>query len=600
LKPGVTFEQAEADMNNVAANLEKQYPDTNTATRVRMRPLIEIFVSDVRRALWVIFGAVFFVLFIACANIANLLLARATARKKEMAIRTAVGASRWRIARQLLTESILLSLIGGGIGLVLARWGVDLILYMSPNAIPRSREIGLDWTVLAFTVGVSFLTGILFGLLPAIQAGEVDVHETLKETGRGVSGRHWLRSSLVVVEVATTLVLLIAAGLMIRSFYLLQKVNPGFSDEHLTSFSVSLPQKKYATEEQQASFYNRLLENIRALPGVESAAAASGLPLGNNGWQTSFVIDGQPVPPREQIPLMEACLVTPDYFKAMNIPVLRGRVFTDRDDRSHLAGRDLSKLNENQRAIAGLNSIVIDEEFAKRYWPNEDPVGKRVRLGTENDAPRLEVLGVVGRVKMESLNQNSDRVQGYFPYNQTPDNSMTVIIKGAADPNQLISSVRGAIKEIDPDQPIYSVRTMNEIRAESVAGERLNLTLLSLFAGIALVLAIVGIYGVMSYSVTQRTHEIGIRMAIGARPRDVFKMVLGQGMKLALIGVVLGLGFAFALTRLMETMLFGVEPTDKLTFAAISIMLITVALLACYLPGRRATKVEPTISLRYE
>lgn len=587
-------------MNNVAANLEKQYPDTNTATRVRMRPLIEIFVSDVRRALWVIFGAVFFVLFIACANIANLLLARATARKKEMAIRTAVGASRWRIARQLLTESILLSLIGGGIGLVLARWGVDLILYVSPNAIPRSREIGLDWTVLAFTVGVSFLTGILFGLIPAIQAGDVDVHETLKETGRGVSGRQWLRSSLVVVEVATTLVLLIAAGLMIRSFYLLQKVNPGFSDEHLTSFSVSLPQKKYATEEQQASFYNRLLENVRALPGVESAAAASGLPLGNNGWQTSFVIDGQPVPPREQIPLMEACLVTPDYFKAMNIPVLRGRVFTDRDDRSHLAGRDLSKLNENQRAIAGLNSIVIDEEFAKRYWPNEDPVGKRVRLGTENDAPKLEVLGVVGRVKMESLNQNSDRVQGYFPYNQTPDNSMTVIIKGAADPNQLISSARGAIKEIDPDQPIYSVRTMNEIRAESVAGERLNLTLLSLFAGIALVLAIVGIYGVMSYSVTQRTHEIGIRMAIGARPRDVFKMVLGQGMKLALIGVVLGLGFAFALTRLMQTMLFGVEPTDKLTFAAISIMLITVALLACYLPGRRATKVEPTISLRYE
>ncbi|HET9713185.1 MAG TPA: ABC transporter permease, partial [Pyrinomonadaceae bacterium] len=283
LKPGVTFEQADADMNNVAANLEKQYPDTNTATRVRMRPLIEIFVSDVRRALWVIFGAVGFVLFIACANIANLLLARATARKKEMAIRTAVGASRWRIARQLLTESILLSLIGGSIGLVLARWGVDLILYVSPNAIPRSREIGLDWTVLAFTVGVSFLTGILFGLIPAVQAGDVDVHETLKETGRGVSGRQWLRSSLVVVEVATTLVLLIAAGLMIRSFYLLQKVNPGFSDEHLTSFSVSLPQKKYATEEQQASFYNRLLENVRALPGVESAAAASGLPLGNNG-----------------------------------------------------------------------------------------------------------------------------------------------------------------------------------------------------------------------------------------------------------------------------------------------------------------------------
>ncbi|HEY2960799.1 MAG TPA: ABC transporter permease, partial [Pyrinomonadaceae bacterium] len=341
LKSGVTIEQADADMNNLAANLEKQYPDSNTGNRVRLRALLEIYVSEVRRALWVIFAAVGFVLLIACANIANLLLARATARRKEMAIRTAVGASRWRLARQLLTESILLSLIGGALGLLLARWGIDLILYVSPDAIPRSREIGLDWTVLWFTLGVSFVTGILFGLIPAIQAGEVDVHETLKETGRGVSGRQWLRSSLVVAEVATTLVLLIGAGLMIRSFYLLQKVNPGFSYEHLTSFSVALPGKKYATDEAQASFYNRLMENIRALPGVESPAAASGLPLGNNGWQTSFTVDGQPPPPKGQTPLMEACLVTPDYFRAMGIPVLRGRVFNDHDDRSHLAGQDL-------------------------------------------------------------------------------------------------------------------------------------------------------------------------------------------------------------------------------------------------------------------
>jgi putative ABC transport system permease protein len=600
LKPGVTFEQAQADMNNIAANLAQQYPDTNSGTSIRMRSLLEIFVTDVRRALWVIFGAVGFVLLIACANIANLLLARATARKKEMAIRTAVGASRWRIARQLLTESVLLSLIGGGLGLALARWGIDLILYVSPNAIPRSREIGLDWTVLAFTIGVSFLTGILFGLIPAIQAGEVDVHETLKETGRGTSGRQWLRSSLVVVEVATTLVLLIGAGLMIRSFYILQKVNPGFNHEHLTSFSVSLPQKKYSTEEQRASFYNRLLENIRALPGVETAAAASGLPLGNNGWQTSFMVDGQPPPKPEDMPLMEACLVTPDYFRAMNIPVLRGRVFSDRDDRSHLAGRDMSKLNEIQRSIAGLNKIVIDEEFAKIHWPNEDAVGKRVRLGTAADAPVLEVLGVVGRVKMESLNQNSNRVQGYFAFPQTPQGGMTVIIKGASDPNLLISSVRNAVRKIDPDQPIYSPRTMGEIRAESVSQERLNLTLLSLFAGIALVLAIVGIYGVMSYSVTQRTHEIGIRMAIGARPLDVFKMILGHGMKLALIGVAIGLFLAYFLTKLMATMLFGVAPTDAMTYGGISLLLITIALLACYLPGRRATKVEPTISLRYE
>ncbi len=601
LKPGMTIEQADADMNTIAANLEKQYPDSNAGNRVRLRPLMEIFVVDVRRALWVIFGAVGFVLLIACANIANLLLARATARKKEMAIRTAVGASRWRIARQLLTESALLSLVGGGIGLVLARWGIDLILYVSPDAIPRSREIGLDWTVLAFTIGISFLTGILFGLIPAIQAGEVAVHETLKESGRGTSGRQWLRSSLVVVEVATTLVLLIGAGLLIRSFYLLQKVNPGFSHEHLTSFSVALPQKKYANEEAQAGFYNSLLENIRALPGVESVAAASGLPLGNNGWQTSFVVNGQPRPERDRTPLMEACLVTPDYFRAMNIPLLRGRVFTDRDDRSHLAGQDLSKLDEIQRAMAAVKSVVIDEEFARRYWPNEEAVGRRIRIGgADNDNPLVEVIGVVGRVKMESLNQNSDRVQGYFPFNQLPQEGMTVIIKGASDPNQLISSVRNVVKTIDQDQPIYSPRTMDEIRAESVAGERLNLTLLTLFAGIALVLAIVGIYGVMSYSVTQRTHEIGIRMAIGARPGDVFKMILGHGMKLALIGVAVGLLGAFALTRLMATMLFGVEPTDVTTFAGISIMLITVALLACYLPGRRATKVEPTISLRYE
>jgi putative ABC transport system permease protein len=387
---------------------------------------------------------------------------------------------------------------------------------------------------------------------------------------------------------------------MIRSFYLLHKVNPGFSFEHLTSFSVALPAKRYATDEARASLYNRLLENLRALPGVESAAAASGLPLGNNGWQTGFLVDGQPRPPRDQTPLMEACLVTPDYFRAMNIPVLRGRVFTDRDDRSHLAGRDLSKMNEIERSFAGLNSIVIDEEFARRYWPNEDAVGKRINLGDEDDPQKLEVIGVVGRVKMESLNQNSDRVQGYFPFAQIPSGGMTVIVKGSSDPNLLVSSVRAAVKEIDPDQPIYSPRTMHEIRAESVAPERLNLMLLSIFASIALVLAIVGIYGVMSYSVTQRTHEIGIRMAIGARPRDVFAMILGHGMKLTLIGVLIGLVLAFIATRLMETMLFGVAPTDLTTFSIISVLLISVAALACYLPGRRATKVEPTISLRYE
>jgi predicted permease len=600
LKPGVTQPQAQADMNNIAANLEKQYPDTNTANGVRLRPLMEIFVSDVRTTLWVLFGAVAFVLLIACANIANLLLARATARRRELAIRAAMGAGRWRIARQLLTESVLLAIIGGGCGLLIAHWGIKLILYVSPTAIPRSREITLDWRVLAFTLAVSFVTGILFGLVPAIQAGEVDVHETLKETGRGTSGRHWLRSSLVIVEVATTMILLIGAGLMIRSFYRLQNVNPGFSYEHLTSFNVSLPQKKYPTEEQRSQFFQRLLENIRTLPGVQTMGAASGLPLGNNGWQTSFVVDGRPMPPRSEIPLMEACTVTPDYFRAMNIPLLRGRYFTDQDNRSFIAGRDLSKLNEGERMITGSNVIIIDEEFARRFWPNEEAVGKRIRFGTDPKAPVLTVVGVVGRVKMESLTDDSNRVQGYFSFAQIPFNGMTVIIKGNGDPNQLIASARQQVKSIDPDQPIYNIRTMDEIRGESVAPQRLNLTLLSIFAGIAFVLAIVGIYGVMSYSVTQRTHEIGIRMAIGAQPRDVFRMVLGQGMLLTVVGLAFGLVGAFALTRLMTTMLFGIKPTDPATFAAVAVVLAMVAVIACYIPGRRATKVDPVTSLRYE
>ncbi len=600
LKPGVTFEQAKAEMDRIAANLAQQYPKEIGGNGIGLRPLLEIYVGEVRRALWVLFAAVAFVLLIACANIANLLLARAQSRQKEMAIRAAMGAGRWRIARQLLTESVLLALIGGTLGLLIAQWGIKLILYVSPDAIPRAKEISLDWRVLAFTIGISFLTGILFGLVPALQAGVVDVHETLKESGRGTSSKHWLRSSLVVVEVATTLVLLIGAGLMIRSFYRLQKVNPGFSYEHLTSFSVALPRKKYATDDQQEQFFNRLLDNLRSLPGAEATAGASGLPLGNNGWQTSFVVDGQPPPPEGQTPLMEACLVTPDYFRAMNIPLLRGRYFTERDDRSWIAGKDLSKLEEVQIEIAGLNSVIIDEEFAKRYWPGEDAVGKRIRLGNDPSAPVLTVQGVVGRVKMEGLGTDSKRVQGYFPFAQIPSSSLTVIVKAAGDPNQLIAGVRQQVKSIDPDQPIYAIRTMDEIRSESVAPERLNLTLLSIFAGIALVLAIVGIYGVMSYSVTQRTHEIGIRMAIGAQPRDVFRMVLGQGMILAIIGVVIGLIGAFGLTRLMATMLFDVQPTDPATFMAISVLLTVVALVACYIPGRRATRVDPVESLRYE
>ncbi len=601
LKPGMTQAQAQADMNTIATNLNKQYPDSNGLNGIRIRTLTEIVVgSTVKDTLWILFGAVSFVLLIACANIANLLLARATARRKEMAIRAAMGAGRWRIARQLLTESLLLAVVGGAAGLVIAQLAIKFILYVSPTAIPRSREITVDWRVLAFTLGVSVVTGILFGLVPALQAGEVDVHETLKEAGRGTSARHWLRSSLVIVEVATTMVLLIGAGLMIRSFYRLQNVNPGFSYENLTSFTVALPQKKYPTEDQQGAFFKSLVQNLRTLPGVQSVGAASGLPLGNNGWQTSFLVDGRPKPPPADTPLMEACTVTPDYFRAMNIPLLHGRYFNDHDDRSFLAGKDLSKLNDGERLISGANVIIVDDEFAKRYWPGEDAVGKRIRFGTDASAPLLEVVGVVGRVKMESLSGDSNRVQGYFSFAQIPFLGMTIVVKGNGDPNQLIASARNQVKALDPDQPIYNIRTMDEIRGEAVAPQRLNLLLLSIFAGIAFVLAIVGIYGVMSYAVTQRTHEIGIRMAIGAQPRDVFRMILGQGMFLTGMGMIAGLLGAFALTRLMATMLFSVKPTDPVTFASVAVLLILVALLACYIPGRRATKVDPVNSLRYE
>jgi putative ABC transport system permease protein len=601
LKPGITQAQAQADMNTIATNLNQQYPNSNANDGVRIRTMMEVLVGEaVEQTLWILFGAVAFVLLIACANIANLLLARATARRKEMAIRAAMGAGRWRIARQLLTESLLLAVVGGGIGLAIAQLVIRMILFASPTAIPRSREITVDWRVLAFTLAVSVVTGILFGLVPAIQAGEVDVHETLKEAGRGTSARHWLRSSLVIVEVATTMVLLIGAGLMIRSFYRLENVNPGFSYQQLTSFTVSLPQKKYVSEDQRAQFYNQLLQDIRTLPGVQSVAAASGLPLGNNGWQTSFIVDGRPAPPPGDKPLMEACTVTPDYFRAMNIPLLRGRYFTDHDDRSFIAGRDLSKMNEGDRLINGSNVIIIDEEFARRYWPNEEAVGKRIRFGSDSKAPALEVVGVVGRVKMESLDADSNRVQGYFAFSQLPFTGMTVIVKGNGDPNQLIASARNQVKALDPDQPIYNIRTMDEIRGESVAPQRLNLMLLSIFAGIAFVLAVVGIYGVMSYAVTQRTHEIGIRMAIGAQPSDVFRMILGQGMLLTVAGLIAGLIGAFALTRLMSTMLFGVKPTDPATFAGVALLLTAVALVACYIPGRRATKVDPVNSLRYE
>jgi putative ABC transport system permease protein len=587
LKTGVTLAQARDDMDRVAVNLERQYPDENAGNRVTIISALENAVRGssagerIRPALLVLLGAVGFVLLIACANVANLLLARATTRQKEFAIRTALGASRSRIVRQLLTESILLSVAGGGLGLLLARWGVKLIIAVSPNSIPRSREINLDGRVLAFTIGVSVLTGIIFGLVPALQSSKPDLNETLKDAGRGSTGsRHLFRSGLVVSEVALTLVLLIGAGLMIRSFYHLQQVDPGFNDDHLLTFNISLPPKKYPEEAQKINFYEQLAEKIRALPGVQTVGVSSGLPLGNNGWQTSFRVEGQPEPEPGHTPLTEACVATPDYFQAMGITLLTGRNFTEQDvkDAPHVT--------------------LIDEEFARRYWPGEVAVGKNIKNG-RNDPP-ITVIGIVRRVKMDGLNEDSNRVQSYYPFRQLPNGGMTVVVKTASDPMGIVSAARQQVLEIDPNQPVYNVNTMEQLRADSIAPDRLTLMLLGSFAAVALILAGVGIYGVMAYSVTQRTHEIGIRMALGARQGDVLGMVIRQGMKLAVVGVAIGLGGAWVATRLMSSLLFGVSATDPVTFAVISVILTGVALGACFVPARRATKVDPMIALRYE
>jgi putative ABC transport system permease protein len=581
LKAGFTVQQARDDMDIVAANLERQYPDSNTGSRVTITPALENVVKSIRPALLVLLGAVGFVLLIACANVANLLLARATTRQKEMAIRTALGASRSRIVRQLLTESLLLSIVGGALGLVLAKWGVKLIVAISPNSIPRANEINLDGRVLAFTVGVSVLTGIIFGLVPALQSSKPDLNETLKDAGRGSTGsRHVFRSGLVVSEVALTLVLLIGAGLMIRSFYRLQQVDPGFNCERLLTFNVNLPPAKYSADQQKLIFFEQLAEKIRALPGVQTVGVSSGLPLGFNGWQTSFRVEGQPEPEPGHIPITDACITTPDYFSVMGIALLKGRNFTEQDVKD------------------GPHVTLVDEEFARRFWPGEDAVGKLIRPGTTD--PTVTVVGIVRRVKMDGLNEDSNRVQSYYPMRQLPSAAMIVVVKTTNDPMGLASAVREQVLALDPNQPVYGINTMDQIRDDSIAPDRLNLMLLAIFGAVALILAGVGISGVMAYSVTQRTHEIGIRMALGARQSDVLSMIIRQGMSLAVGGLAVGLGGAWLATRAMASLLFGVSATDPATFAVISVVLAGVALGACFVPARRATKVDPMIALRHE
>ena len=602
LRAGVDLEQARAELNTIAARLSEQYPTSNEGNTVVIDPLKDRLVGDVSTALWVLLAAVGFVLLIACANVANLLLARAAARQREVAVRVALGASCWRIVRQLLTESVLLALLGSLPALLLAQWMVDMILAISADNIPRAAEIGIDGAVMGFTGAVAMLTGILFGLVPAWRAGRTQAQAALKESGRSIAGgRSWLRNALVVAEVALTLVLLVGAGLLIRSFAQLLQVHPGFNYDRLLTFSLSLPQRKYKTPEQQIAFFQQLQQTLATLPGVQSASYSSGLPLGNNGWQTSFTIEGQPIPPPSETPSMEACSASPDYFRTLGIPLLAGRWFDERDNRAHLRSRDLSGLDEDRQFSVGVTAIIIDEEFAKRYWPEGEALGKHVRWGINPDDPLLTVIGVVGRVKVEGLREDSPFVQGYFSALQVTNSGALFTLRTTQEePEQLVAAVRSEVLKVDANLPVSNVNTMADLRAEVMSPDRLNLTLIGLFAGLALVLALIGIYGVMSYAVTQRTNEIGIRMALGAQATSVMRMIVGQGMRLTLIGVGIGLVAALGLTRLMAALLFGVSETDPLTFSLITALLTGVAFVACYIPARRATKVDPLVALRYD
>jgi putative ABC transport system permease protein len=583
LKNGVTLEQARADMKTVTGRLEQQYPDFNAGWTALMVPLQDRVVGDVRPAMWVIVGVVGFLLLIACANVANLLLARSAARRQEIAVRRALGAGRLRLIRQFLTESIMLALAGGALGSLLALWGVEFLTRLGPGTIPRLDEVRLDWRVLLFTLGVSILTGIIFGLIPALHTSNPNLTESLKEGGRssteGVRGTR-LRNALVVAEIAIALVMLIGAGLMVKSFSRLQSVDPGFKPDRILAVDLSLPSAKYKEPTQQVAFWDQLLGRVSNLPGVERAAAVSAIPL-SGGAVYAFAIEGKPEPPPNLVVDAEYRAVTTGYFDTMGISLVRGSLFTE----EHKQGTP--------------DVTIINETMARKFWPGEDPIGKRINLGDPKTTPWLTIIGIVQDVRQKALDMEP-YPQMYAPYAQFPTRSMTLVARTHGSPSALVPSIRGELAQMDKDQPLFNVRTMDQVMAESIARQRFNMLLIAIFAGVGLILASVGIYGVMSYTVTQRTHEIGVRMALGASARDVLRMVVRQGMRLAFIGTGIGLVAAFLLTRLLSSLLFSVSVTDPVTFLLISLLLIIVALLACFIPARRATRVDPMVALRYE
>ena len=586
LAAGVTIEQARAEMQVIDRNLAAQYPADNKNRSTVLFPLHERVVGDTRQSLLILFAAVSFVLLIACANFANLLLARAAERQREFVIRGALGADRWRLIRQLLTESLLLSLAGGAVGVVLAFWGTSLLVAFKPENLPRVAELGVDARVLGFTLGISILTGLIFGLAPAWAAARGGVGEALKEGGRSAtagSARQRLRSTFVVAELAVALVLLVGAGLLIKTFWKLRSVEPGFNPDRMITMRVELPETRYKDVPTQTRFRKQVLAGMNSLPGVQ-AAMISELPLSGDSLNHDFLVENRPpIAPGDE-PSVETRSVLGDYFKVMQIPLQRGRDFgaQDFDDKAPLVG-------------------VANETLVREYFQNEDPLGKRVRWARNPQVEWITIIGVVGDVKHFGLDL-PEQPALYTPYTQISPwkRWMSIAARTQGDAAGTAQALKQEIWKVDSQLPVTKVETMSEVAANSFAARRFNMSLLSLFAGLALALAAIGIYGVMSNAVTQRTQEIGIRLALGASTMDVLKLIIRNGMTLVVIAVAVGLAGAFALTRLMTSLLFGVTPTDSLTIVAVSAILIGVALLACFIPARRATKVDPLVALRYE
>ncbi len=586
LKPGVSLQQAAGEMETITARLRQQYPDSNNKRFNRVVSLHQHLVGDTNKLLWLLLGAVTFVLLIGCANVANLLLASGASRHKEMAIRAALGASRWRVIRQLFTESTILALTGGVVGLLIAFWGLAAITKLLPTDFPRLNEIHIDLRVLGFTFVASMLTGILFGLVPALQVSRPDVQEAIRETGRGTSGsrrQSRFRQALIVLEVALSVVLLAGAGLLFRSFLRLQSVDAGFVSQQVLTARLTPSGTNYVNDADFAKFYKGVIEKVGAIPGVQDAGLINTLPL-FKGPTSGFRVEGRPVTTPDKWPSVNYRVVSPNYIRAMGIPVLQGRSYTDRD-------------NENAPLV-----MIVNQQLAREIFPDENPVGKRITFGGTNTdgQPRwFEIVGVVANVRSLELREEPT-AELYFSAQQDLWPAMSLVVRSSVEPSSLSASVRQAVNEVDRSVPVADVKTMDHVVSESITQPRFNLFLLGLFSAVAMLLSAAGIYGVTAYTVTQRTHELGIRIALGAQVGDVLKMILGQGMAVIGIGLIAGLAAAFGLMRLLRSLLFGVGENDPLTFAAITGVLVLVALIACYIPARRATKVDPLVALRAE